>query len=1161
MLGELTPAQVVAGFATEAIYQDAQDQVMGARFRDQASGLILDLLQIDTAPQAFIWVNTVPVSDRGEPHTLEHLLLGKGIQGKYVSNLEAMSLGSSSAYTMQLRTCYNFNAPVGENEFFKLLEAKLTAMLHPNFTDEEIRREVCNMGVFADDDGMLRLEEKGTVYTEMISSSESAWYHVSNELSQLMYGPDHPLSYVSGGDPPAIREMVPEHIREFHGSTHHLNNMGIIMVLPSNIQWDIMLERVSVMLSSLEPDAHPVAHPEDFVHRLPPPVSTEAGTKRLAYFPHNNPAEPGLMLMAWPPTLTVKKEDILLFELFTQNLAGGPTSLLYQKLINRENRQLDIGGTYIFTWFESTPGTPIYIGISNVDPDAADLQTMGQVQNIIIKEIAEIASYPNGSPELTEFNQQAADYLSQRQRDYRAFLDSPPRFGYRHTSSGWMRMLSELHRQGGFERSLVFGELVEKTKQSLEQSDNIWTHLLDEWGLLSRLPYVVAGIADTEYQNREAQALQQRLDQYTQGLTDLYEVTDPNMALARYKEEYDARTRDLEALDRQVEMPAFLQHPPLTFDEPLEYELGTLPGDGPFMRGEFPHMTSAYAGLALDLHAIPEQLLPYLSMLPTMMTEVGVIRDGEPLSYEAMIQAQRREILYVSAGFDANPRSGRMELALETAGSDLEEALLGVDWLEMVLTTPYLSLENLDRIQEAVSQRLQGQRNVMQRSEESWVDNPADAYRWQDDHLYLATQSTFSRTYFTQRIKWQLMEPLLPADMAAVTKFFNQLSSLPYSAEEWQIQLTELVEILAALDLERLSDQPLHLAISPLLKEALQQPLGDVINDLQQLLEDIHPADLSWRLPELCAQLLEDWQQDPQNVLEQFFLILDVLRNQHAVRGYVVANNENLPPLEQRIADLVDAFYTDVQYPAALAEYPVIHQNLWKRKISPRPPYILGLLNPNASTGVHINSCPGIRLEETDPDNLADYLTGQLFSGGGPHSLFMKTWGAGLAYSNGFRANAIDGTFNYYAERCPALEQTMDFVVSEINSAPLDSSLVDYVIAQAFRTNRAGDRYESRIQAQAADLTDGVTPELVAQFRRNIMSMRDYPDLIKEIYQRVPEVYGKVMPGLDTEALHKGNSTLFLIGPEAQLAGYDDYLDKTASAGPIIRLYPADFWF
>ena len=46
----------------------------------------------------------------------------------------------------------------GQGAFLELLEAKVGALLYPDCSDEEIRREVCHVGIF--DKGVL--EEKGT---------------------------------------------------------------------------------------------------------------------------------------------------------------------------------------------------------------------------------------------------------------------------------------------------------------------------------------------------------------------------------------------------------------------------------------------------------------------------------------------------------------------------------------------------------------------------------------------------------------------------------------------------------------------------------------------------------------------------------------------------------------------------------------------------------------------------------------------------------------------------------------------------------------------------------------------------------------------------------------------------------------------------------------
>jgi hypothetical protein len=72
-LEHLTKGRVVHGFRAEALYRDGADRPMGARFVHVRRGFTLDLLRIDSLPQAFTWVQTTPVSDQGEPHTREHL--------------------------------------------------------------------------------------------------------------------------------------------------------------------------------------------------------------------------------------------------------------------------------------------------------------------------------------------------------------------------------------------------------------------------------------------------------------------------------------------------------------------------------------------------------------------------------------------------------------------------------------------------------------------------------------------------------------------------------------------------------------------------------------------------------------------------------------------------------------------------------------------------------------------------------------------------------------------------------------------------------------------------------------------------------------------------------------------------------------------------------
>ena len=199
--GNLTEGQIVSGFKTVAVYLDDSDHAMGARFRHERSGFTLDLLQIQSVPQAFIWVTTYPTSNMGEPHTQEHLLLGKGNAGRWLGNALHSSFAASSAFTAGRRTAYHFSTSAGPATFWSLLREHLSALLHPDYSDEEIRREVRNFDVAKQPDGTLLLDEKGTVYNEMVRTTEGGSersYSPPEESRQRELGPAAPDDVVCG---------------------------------------------------------------------------------------------------------------------------------------------------------------------------------------------------------------------------------------------------------------------------------------------------------------------------------------------------------------------------------------------------------------------------------------------------------------------------------------------------------------------------------------------------------------------------------------------------------------------------------------------------------------------------------------------------------------------------------------------------------------------------------------------------------------------------------------------------------------------------------------------------------------------------------------------------------------------------------------------------
>ena len=240
-------------------------------------------------------------------------------------------------------------------------------------------------------------------------------------------------------------------------------------------------------------------------------------------------------------------------------------------------------------------------------------------------------------------------------------------------------------------------------------------------------------------------------------------------------------------------------------------------------------------------------------------------------------------------------------------------------------------------------------------------------------------------------------------------------------------------------------------------------------------------------------------------------------------------------------------------------------QNLVEARLRQRgaitdPPPFVGLLAPNMNGGVVITSVAGPSYADFgDREKQLDFLASRLFAGYGAHGIFLKTIGAGLAYSNGLRGSIGAGRVGYYAERTPELPQTIRFVVGELRGGARDASLADYTIAQVFADLRGAQTYESRAEAMAADLADGQTPEEVRKFRQSILTLRKDPNLGNILFDRKDRVYSAVLPGYDGASWKPApDGVYFVIGPDKQLDAYERYLQTFG--GALVRLYPRDFW-
>ncbi|HEY3055804.1 MAG TPA: hypothetical protein VGK31_07735 [Thermoanaerobaculia bacterium] len=1125
-LANLKKGDVTQGFRVAAIYLNDADRPMGARFIHRRSGFTLDLLQIESVPQGYTWVNSIPVSDQGEPHTQEHLLLGKGTMGRAFASLDTMWLSGSTAFTGQWRTNYPFNTAAGPDVFFNLYSRQLQALLHPNYSDEEIRREVRNFGVTESPDKTLRLEEKGSVYNEMISSSGNPFRVMFRAATRLVYGNQHPLAYNAGGEPAGIRTMKPEDIRTFHRNTYYLANMGTIVSFPKSVPIATILKRVDEILDKVEPDGktRPAKSPDN----LPQPQPAASGTITYGEYPHRNEQQPSPMGVWWPADRKLDANEEVLANLFFDNIAGDPTTNLYKLFIDSRTRTMDIGAKQIFNNVGDAGGNPIYIVLTDVAPSNFNDEKLAAIRAVITGEIERIASLSDGSKELKEFNDRIASRLVELRRDFAKFVNTPPGFGFRTGGSAWPDHLRHLEKTGAFKRSVTLKPQIAFVQQLLASKRNFWREYLAKWHITDKTPYAAAARPSPALLQREESERIARANAEAARLTKEYGLADTQEAIKRYRSEYDAATNDIEQEAKRLAPPEFVKSPPMTLDDQLQFEARTLDGSVPFVVSKFDNMTSGMLGIALRLGSVPREQLGYVSLLPVLLTRVGVIEDGKPVPYEEMSERLKREILSLDSVFSTNPRTERVELVVRGAGIGELEMRRAVNWMNLVLYHPDWRPENLPRIRDVVDQSLSTLRNTMQGSEESWVNNPANAYRLQRNAAYLAADSFLTRAHNALRLRW-LLKDAAPGDAA----FFTELADAAKTMNR-----AELKAMIAK-------------------RSATAKPMEqEALKDLDLALIDIPDSTLALDWAYLCTALRDDLLTPSSQALAQLDAVRRSLLATGGARMYMVGSTST----ENAVMPQVKAFESRLSVAPATAAAtggaPLINARLLQRDPSATNPLYVGLLAPNMKGGVIITSVPSVHFSDAnDREKQLDYLASRLHAGYGAHGIFLKTIGAGLAYSNGLRATVASGRMGYYAERTPELPQTVRFVVNELKSAPRDPKLADYAVAQVFGEFRSAATYENRAEAMAADLADKQPPEQVRAFRQSILDLRKDPNLGNVLFDRKDAVYGRFLPGYNAKIDPAG--IYFVIGPDKQLDAWDQYVGGESK---LYKLYGRDFW-
>ncbi|MFA7331939.1 MAG: hypothetical protein WC326_12795 [Candidatus Delongbacteria bacterium] len=1155
------------GFACRHLYLDSQGRTAGACLVHE-SGFTVDLLPLETAPQAFVWIATPVSGHQGEPHTLEHLLLGKGRRGLSVANAEEFRLSSSTAFTGQLETCYHFSTALGEEAFLTEFGDRLDALLHPDFSDEEIRREVCHVGPKSGPAG-LELEEKGTVYTEMLSSWDNGWSRASHRLNAALFGADHPQAAYQGGIPAEIRRLTPRDIRDFQRESHFLGNMGVELVLPAGGMNEPLLAKLDSLLRRVEPER------PDFSTRTRgdlPPLRPAAGLlTEVVDAPGAREGEPALLLAAWPPTRKLARPDFLFAQLFLSVAGSGESSDLYHELIDPAHAADPLGAAWLSMWIEDAPGQAVWLGMGSLPPSRVTVAGLTEIRARILARLGEISAWRAGEPQLESLKERALALLASQRRQGRGLLDHPPGFGQRGTSSFWADHLRNLRATGEFRLRLDEEPALADIEQRLQRAGNPFSALLDQLGLLKTPPHVVGTRSNPALLEQKESERLARLEAFADSLETAYGVTDRQEALRRFAADYDQVSAELEAQRAGLPVPELPATLPLDYDPEILTEEHTLAGGVPLLHGVFEGMQGARFDLAFDVG--PLAGLPWLSALPALLTQSGLRGATDTLDFRQVEDALRREVSWAGCWLDTDLEAGRAELVFTSVGTSAEECRTGIRWLERFLTDADWSAANRPRLREIVRRELSGLRETRKGSEESWVEIPAAAWPQRRQPGLLRAGCFLTQEHDLFRCAWALQD-LPPAArdlLRGLARLPEQWPGRPDSCLAWTRGLLEApadgrARYLIRLDpnfsssaLDAATWQVLELAVRDLAAFGAELPAESFAADWARLARELTDSaelltQLDLRLVNRCGRR-RAWFTGSRAAWDQV----------RPLAASVAERRVDPAEREQKV-DRSAMILTGLQVRTRLLGVD-------------QPETCRGLLDPGSSSGVVIASAPLTWQHAWTREDLLNHLAGNLLGGGSDQGLFMQTWAAGLAYSNGIRPRERTGVLRYYAERCPDLSQTLSFVEERVRQAPpVDAARTRTALITALGGSRTALDYDERTRQRALELQlvewvdeygrhtgpfSGKTTRLddLRGFRRGLIGLLDDPQLPAELEARKLAVHARVFPGLAEGGwLPLPGTQFFIIGPERQFELADDYLAARAPGHALRRLRPRDYW-
>ncbi len=231
---------LINGCKDKATYEGYK--VLDSRFVDEVNAECVYLEHIKSGAKVFkikaddpnklfaIGFKTIPNSDCGTPHIIEHSVLNGSMNFPVKSPFDVLMQGSLNTFLNAMTgadmTIYPV-ASMNDKDYFNLMHVYLDAVFNPLIYDDQriFKQEGWHYELTDEDDPLIY---KGVVYNEMKGAFSSPERELDYQVYRNLF-PDNSYRFSSGGYPTAIPELTYENFLAFHKKYYHPSNSYILL--------------------------------------------------------------------------------------------------------------------------------------------------------------------------------------------------------------------------------------------------------------------------------------------------------------------------------------------------------------------------------------------------------------------------------------------------------------------------------------------------------------------------------------------------------------------------------------------------------------------------------------------------------------------------------------------------------------------------------------------------------------------------------------------------------------------------------------------------------------------------------------------------------------------------------------------------------------------